>query len=120
MPRPTIFCGSMRVMSMPLNLIVPRSGWSRPEMVRRVVFLRVEAGSRLVEKQQLGIGGERASNFQPALLAVGQIAGIVLRLALEADQLEQLHRMFCDPFFFASLERGLEQRVPELGVHAAV
>ncbi len=38
-------------------------------------LLRVHAGGRLVEQQQLRVGGERARDLEPALVAVGQVAG---------------------------------------------
>ena len=48
----------------------------RADQVHQVVLLgRVEAGGRLVEAQQLRVGGQRAGDLQPALVAVGQVAG---------------------------------------------
>ncbi len=53
-------------------------------------LLRVHAGRRLVEQQQLGLGGERAGKLQPALLAERQVGGEVVALVGEAGELQQL------------------------------
>ena len=39
---------------------------------------RVHAGRGLVEREQLGLGRERARDFQPALVAVGQVLGEIV------------------------------------------
>ena len=60
-----------------------------PELGR---LLRVQAGGRLVEQQQLRLGGERAGQLDPALQAIGEAAGRLVRQVREADEVEQLQR----------------------------
>ena len=45
---------------------------------QRGLLARVEPGGRLVEAQQLGLGGQRAGDLQPPLVAVGQVLGLLL------------------------------------------
>ena len=54
-------------------------------------LLGVHAGGRLVEQQQLRLGGQGAGDLEAALVAVRQVAGERLRAPVEADELEQLH-----------------------------
>ncbi|MNZ90511.1 hypothetical protein D3C78_1094760 [compost metagenome] len=53
----------------------------------------VERRHRLVEQQQRGRRGQRAGQGDALLLAAGELAGILLLAAAQADQLEHL----CDP-----------------------
>ena len=53
-------------------------------------FARVEPGGRLVEAQQARPGAQRAGDFEPALVAVGQRAG---RQSARADQPEPVEPM---------------------------
>ena len=58
-------------------------------------LLRVHAGRRLVEQEQLRFGGERARDLESALVAVREVArGLVLVLPepCEAEQLARLAR----------------------------
>ena len=48
-------------------------------------LLRVHAGGRLVEQQQLRLAGQRARNLQPPLVAVGQIPRRDGPLAVQPD-----------------------------------
>ncbi len=41
-------------------------------------FARVEAGGRLVEAEQHRVGAHGAGDFEPALRAVGQVAGRIV------------------------------------------
>ena len=50
----------------------------------------VEAGGRLVEEEQLGVADQRHADVEAALLAAGEPAGPVVRLALQPDQLDHL------------------------------
>src|SRR5438093_1353365 len=61
---------------------------------------RVHPRRRLVEQQQARLGGERARDLQAPLIAVRQVAREVLRLAVEADEREQLARPFPRPRLF--------------------
>ena len=61
----------------------------RGQLVR---FLRVHAGGRLIEQEQLRLCGERAGDLEAALLAVGQGSRHFVLEFCEADDLEQLER----------------------------
>jgi hypothetical protein len=63
----------------------------------------------LVEQKQLGIRGQGARNLEAPLLAVGEVASVILRLTFQPDQLEKLHRVIGDLSLLASLAWGLEQ-----------
>ena len=52
--------------------------------------LRVEAGGRLVEEEQLRIADQRHADVEAALLPAGELAGARVRLALEADRVDHL------------------------------
>jgi hypothetical protein len=52
--------------------------------------LRVERRERLVQQEQIRIGGERAGQIDPLAHTAGQLAGVLVLLAREADQLHQL------------------------------
>ena len=61
---------------------VRRSSRMRSISSRSSDFLgRVHAGRRLVQEQQLRLGGQRAGDLQAALVAVGQAARLVLGVA---------------------------------------
>ncbi len=49
---------------------------------------RAHARGRLVEAQQLRLGGERDADLEIALLAVREIGGELVRLAEQADRLQ--------------------------------
>ena len=55
-------------------------------------LLRVHAGRRLVEQQQLRVGRERARDLEPALVAVREVPGAVLVAARQPAVDEQLAR----------------------------
>ena len=55
-----------------------------------VAGLRVEAGGRLVEQQQLGLVDERAGDREPALHAARQRLDLVAGTLGELDEVEQL------------------------------
>ena len=54
---------------------------------------RVHARGRLIQQQEFWSGGQRARDFQPALIAVGQVLGQKISLALQADKLQQVHSL---------------------------
>ena len=57
--------------------------------LHRVVGLgRAHAGGRLVEAQELRLGGERDADLEIALLAVREIGGELVGLAAQADRLQ--------------------------------
>ena len=49
----------------------------------------VHARRRLVQQQELRIGGHGAHQLQPALQPVGQVAGVLLGVGAEPDQVQQ-------------------------------
>lgn len=57
-------------------------------------LLGVHAGGGLVQEEQAGLGGEGAGDLQLALFAVGEVAGEVVALGFEADELEEFHGAF--------------------------
>ena len=69
--------------------VLARLADERGQLVR---FLRVHAGGRLVEQEQLRLRGERAGDLEAALLAVGQGSRHFVLEFCEADDLEQLER----------------------------
>ena len=58
--------------------------------MKRCRLLRVHAGGRLVEQEQLGLCGERTGNFQSSLVTVREVAGIVVFDTIERAVREQL------------------------------
>ncbi len=67
-------------------------------------LLRIHAGGRLVQQQQLGLGGQGPGDLQPALKAVGQRAG---HLVLQVEQtllLQQGHGLLPHPLLLAAVE----------------
>lgn len=52
---------------------------------------RVHAGGRLVEQQQLGVGGKRTDDLQTTLSAVRQRAGLLICQMLHIKDGQQLH-----------------------------
>ena len=69
------------------------------QRVERQRFPRIEAGRRLVEAQQFRPGAHGARDLQPALRAIGQVAGRVVgavdQLRLFQPELRQLDRLGC-------------------------
>src|SRR6202049_3687 len=74
----------------------------RHELHELDLLLRREAGCWLVEQKQLRIGGESTRDLQAPLLAVSEITRVVLSLAFQSNQLQQLHRVLRDPPLFRS------------------
>ena len=58
------------------------------DQLEQVLLLgRVEAGRRLVQAEQLGLGGQRPGDLEPALVAVGQVAGQLVGAVRDPDEL---------------------------------
>ena len=55
-------------------------------------LLRIHAGRRLIQKKQTGLCRQRPGNLQSALLAIRKRRCRHIRLILQADHLDQLHR----------------------------
>src|SRR5712691_7320084 len=70
------------------------------ELAQGKRFRRVHAGGRLVEREQLRLGGERARDLEASLVAVRQTARGVVGAAADPDIVEQLGRARFDLSFF--------------------
>jgi hypothetical protein len=58
------------------STVMPQPVADVADQIRSVhQFFVVQAGGRLVEQQQLGLGGQRAAQFDPLLDGEGQVAG---------------------------------------------
>ena len=56
-------------------------------------LLRVHAGGRLVEQEQLRVGRKRAGDLQPPLQAVRQRRGEIVAILRKVLLFKQLHRL---------------------------
>ena len=81
---------------------------------------RVHAGRRLVEREQLRLGRERARDLEPALVAVGEMLGERVGALRDADVLEQLVARFSIAFSSARVFASREDRAEHVGVRAHV
>src|SRR5205823_14756585 len=84
------------------------------------LLLGRETGGRLIQQEQVRSRGESPRDLEPALLAVREVAGVVLAVALDAHEREQLHGPFGAVALLPPLVRRLEQRVPALAARPAV
>ena len=78
----------------------------------------VHAGGRLVQQQDLHIGGQGPGDLQLALLAVGQAGGGDVRLIPQAADLQQVHGLFRDLLLrlpeFRRAEGGVQQVIVQV------
>ena len=77
--------------------------------LQRVAGDRVDRGERLVHQQQFGVGGERAGDADPLLLAARKLVRVLAAIGLrvEAKQLQQFGDPVADPRLAAiSSRRG--------------
>ena len=83
-------------------------------------LLRIEAGRRLVEKQQLRLGCERAREFHAPLQAVGKTSCRGLCELAKTKRVEdrECTRVRCR--LLPARERHRQERRPEAVLHAAV
>src|SRR5882762_4475442 len=81
------------------------------ELHQLVLFLWIEAGRRLVEHQELGLGAERAGDLQPPLEPIGKVARVLVLVALESDKAQELPGSIADLALLAPSERRPKQRV---------
>src|SRR5467141_1116917 len=70
------------------------------QLAKREALRGVHARGRLVEREQLRLGGERARDLETPLVAVGQAPRGVVRAAADPDIVEQLGRARFDLSFF--------------------
>ena len=71
---------------------------------------RVHPGHRLVEHQQPGPGGQRPADLEPALLTVGEVAGVDVAPARQSDELEQLVGIVLRALLVLARRTGVEHR----------
>jgi hypothetical protein len=50
-------------------------------------FAGIHSGHRFVEHEKAGTGGKGAGDFEPALLAIGQVAGHDIAAAAQPDEI---------------------------------
>ena len=77
-------------------------------------LLRVHAGGRLVEQQQLRLGRQRTRDLQPALVAVGEVLGELVVDRPRPAVAQQLARLLVGLALLAA-DRGvpkIEPRIP--------
>ena len=58
------------------------------EFAQSRAFPRVQPGGRLVEAEQGGLGAHRARDFEPPLVAIGQVAGGIVGAIQQPDAIE--------------------------------
>ena len=63
------------------------------QLVELGALARVEAGGRLVEAEQHRVGAHGARDLEPALRAVGQVAGRIVGAVDQADAVEPVARL---------------------------
>ncbi len=83
-------------------------------------LLGVHARGGLVQEEQARFAGEGAGDLQLALLAVGEVAGEVLGLAVEADELQEFHGPGAGGGFGAVESGSAEEGGPEALAGAGV
>src|ERR1700733_1505939 len=64
-------------------------GDSVEQVVERFLLTQVEACRRFVEQQHRGIGGERASNLDQALMAIAEAGDRLVGAMLQSDEIER-------------------------------
>ena len=79
------------------------------EFHQLTLFLWVRARGRFVEQEQAWLAGQRPGDLEPPLMAVWEVAGVVVGLLFDSDELEQLHRPGMDLPLFAARSGQLEQ-----------
>jgi hypothetical protein len=83
-------------------------------------FLRIQAGSRFVEQEQLRVGGQRTCQLNAALQAIGETPSRRVRQVSQTYQLQQPHGTLPRLSFLATGTRqrqdGREEAVGHPGV----
>ena len=62
------------------------------ERLQIALFLRVQAGGRLVQHEQARLGDHAARDLQASLVAVGQVAGLAVGELAQAHEVQPLRR----------------------------
>ena len=81
---------------------------------------RVHASGGLVEREELGLGRERARDLEAALVPVGQVPRQAVRAPGHAHVIEQLVRPLVDRPFLVARVRVARDRAPDAGARAHV
>ena len=89
-----------------------------PDQLEQLLLLRrVEAGGRLVQAEQLRLGGQRPGDLQPALVAVGQVAGQLVGPVARCRRSRAARRARSRPsLLLPPVPRQPEQRAGTLGL----
>ena len=83
-------------------------------------LLGVHAGGGLVQEEQAGFAGHGPGDFELALFAVGEVAGEVVGLVGEADELQEFHGAFAGGGFGFAEAGAAEEGGPEAFLGAGV
>ena len=75
-------------------------------------LLRVHTGSRLIQQQQLRLGGKRARDLHPALQAVGQASSQFIAHILKSQHMQQVFALLALALFLVCIQpEGSAQQV---------
>ena len=85
----TLMSCSISRMPMPCSLRIDRK-----QLVELVGFARIEAGGGFVEAEEHGLGAHGAGDLEPALCAIGEVAGGIIGAVDQADLVEPVLRNF--------------------------
>jgi hypothetical protein len=83
------------------------------EIGERGRLARVHSGGRFVQQQDPRLEGERPGHFQPPLVTVGEIAGVLARDLADADEVQQRQGFLMGRPLFAPLSRGTHDRAED-------
>src|SRR5688572_4452708 len=90
------------------------------QLAEREALRRIHAGCRLVQSEELRLGGQGARDLQPALIAVREAAGGVIGARADADVVEQFQGALFDGFFFLEGLAIAQDRAQHPGMGARV
>ena len=90
------------------------------EVLQVDLFLGVEAGGGLVQHQQPRPGDHAAGDFQPALMAVGQVAGLAVGVFAQAHEVQPLGGMADGLGFGTTVGRQTQQACQQAALHLGV
>ena len=96
----------------------PRMRSSR--QFQRGGFGGVHAGGGFVQRQQRGVSGQRARDFEATLIAIGEIARELIGVTRNAAVVEQLVRAAFNRGLFAARARAAQHRAQHARVRAHV
>ena len=97
--------------------VVPHLADEADELER---LLRVHPGGGLVQEQELGLGGERTGDLEPPLVAVREVACVVVVTAGEPAVVEELRRALVRLALLAPDPRRAQDAPDDPALQAAV